>query len=72
MCLNYRFAVNVQDQTSSRPNTLSDDADDIQKQLDSEARDRFNLHVSYIFFDRKISPLSNGISKLNIFTRNEL
>ncbi|XP_072940076.1 carbonic anhydrase 3-like isoform X2 [Epargyreus clarus] len=33
----------TQDQTSSRPNTLFDDADDIQKQLDNEARDRIKF-----------------------------
>ncbi|CAH4038249.1 unnamed protein product [Pieris brassicae] len=32
--------VAIQDQTSKRANTLLDDADDIQKQLDNEARDR--------------------------------
>ncbi|KAJ8733160.1 hypothetical protein PYW08_001458 [Mythimna loreyi] len=32
-----------QDQTSSRTNTLFDDADDIQRQLDNEARDRIKF-----------------------------
>ncbi|XP_047984051.1 uncharacterized protein LOC125224667 [Leguminivora glycinivorella] len=31
------------DQTSPRANTLSDDQDDIQKQLDNEARDRLQF-----------------------------
>ncbi|CAH2105827.1 unnamed protein product [Euphydryas editha] len=30
----------TQDQTTTRPNTLFDDADDIQRQLDNEARDK--------------------------------
>ncbi|XP_047528947.1 carbonic anhydrase 3-like [Vanessa atalanta] len=30
----------TQDQTTTRPNTLNDDADDIQRQLDNEARDK--------------------------------
>ncbi|XP_063824614.1 carbonic anhydrase 9-like [Ostrinia nubilalis] len=34
------FAEATQDQTSARANTLLDDADDIQRQLDNEARDR--------------------------------
>ncbi|CAH1647244.1 unnamed protein product [Spodoptera littoralis] len=33
----------LQDQTSSRTNTLFDDADDIQRQLDNEARDRLKF-----------------------------
>ncbi|KPJ03400.1 Carbonic anhydrase 6 [Papilio xuthus] len=31
------------DQTTSRPNTLYDDADDLQKQLDNEARDKLKV-----------------------------
>ncbi|XP_049694852.1 carbonic anhydrase 6 isoform X2 [Helicoverpa armigera] len=34
------YTAQSQDQTSSRTNTLFDDADDIQRQLDNEARDR--------------------------------
>ncbi|XP_037301497.1 carbonic anhydrase 3-like isoform X2 [Manduca sexta] len=34
------YAELTQDQTTSRANTLYDDADDIQRQLDNEARDR--------------------------------
>ncbi|CAH2070982.1 unnamed protein product, partial [Iphiclides podalirius] len=33
----------TRDHTSSRPNTLFDDADDLQKQLDNEARDKLKL-----------------------------
>ncbi|KAL0882591.1 hypothetical protein ABMA27_001039 [Loxostege sticticalis] len=36
----------TQDQTSARPNTLQDDADDIQRQLDNEARDRLKYGKS--------------------------
>ncbi|KAG7307918.1 hypothetical protein JYU34_006534 [Plutella xylostella] len=38
---NYKAVRPYQDDATCRPNTLSDDADDIQRQLDSEARDRF-------------------------------
>ncbi|XP_045534970.1 carbonic anhydrase 1 [Papilio machaon] len=33
----------AKDQTTSRPNTLYDDADDLQKQLDNEARDKLKV-----------------------------
>ncbi|CAK1599036.1 unnamed protein product [Parnassius mnemosyne] len=33
----------TQDQTSSRPNTLIDDADDLQRQLDNEAQDKIKF-----------------------------
>ncbi|RVE51994.1 hypothetical protein evm_003272 [Chilo suppressalis] len=36
-------ACGQQDQTSARANTLLDDADDLQKQLDNEARDRIKF-----------------------------
>ncbi|XP_053603550.1 carbonic anhydrase 7-like [Plodia interpunctella] len=53
--------VDTQDQTSPRANTLSDDADDIQRQLENEAKDRlkygrpktiwvFHLPTRYPFF----------------------
>ncbi|XP_068631422.1 carbonic anhydrase 6-like [Battus philenor] len=38
-----RRTCNTQDQTSTRPNTLYDDADDLQKQLDNEARDKLKF-----------------------------
>lgn len=37
------FTDKTQDITTSRPNTLYDNADDIQRQLDSEARDRIKF-----------------------------
>ncbi|XP_026737426.1 carbonic anhydrase 1-like isoform X2 [Trichoplusia ni] len=43
------YSAQSQDQTSSRTNTLFDDADDIQRQLDNEARDRIKFgRVSFI------------------------
>ncbi|CAH0605748.1 unnamed protein product [Chrysodeixis includens] len=41
ICIQFTgYSAQSQDQTSSRTNTLFDDADDIQRQLDNEARDR--------------------------------
>ncbi|XP_013170998.1 PREDICTED: carbonic anhydrase 1-like isoform X2 [Papilio xuthus] len=37
------------DQTTSRPNTLYDDADDLQKQLDNEARDKLKPKTIWVF-----------------------
>ncbi|XP_045484964.1 carbonic anhydrase 6-like [Pieris rapae] len=39
-CIKIPIPTAIQDQTSTRANTLLDDADDIQRQLDNEARDR--------------------------------
>lgn len=50
--MNYYFVSDhtFQDQTSPRTNTLFDDADDIQRQLDNEARDRLKFgRVNFTF-----------------------
>ncbi|XP_045446701.1 carbonic anhydrase 3-like [Melitaea cinxia] len=39
----YASFTRTQDQTTTHPNTLFDDADDIQRQLDNEARDKIML-----------------------------
>ncbi|XP_046963283.1 carbonic anhydrase 3-like [Vanessa cardui] len=66
----------TQDQTTTRPNTLNDDADDIQKQLDNEARDKmvygkpktvwiFRLPTQFPLGTTK--SMSRNSRKLNIF-----
>ena len=50
----YEFSIDfTQDGTTTRPNTLSDDADDIQRQLDNEARDRMILGKVNFLWNKK-------------------
>ncbi|XP_059049711.1 carbonic anhydrase 1-like [Achroia grisella] len=44
----------TRDQTTPRANTLYDDADDLQKQLDSEDRDRLQYGLMRYFFTERI------------------
>ncbi|XP_050343843.1 carbonic anhydrase 3-like [Nymphalis io] len=69
----------TQDQTTTRPNTLNDDADDIQRQLDNEARDKMAygkpktvwiFHLPSQFPPASTKSLSRSSRKINIFLKN--
>ncbi|CAG4917018.1 unnamed protein product [Colias eurytheme] len=69
----------TQDQTTSRPNTLLDDADDIQRQLDNEVRDRLQygqpktiwvFHLPTQFPEILTSPL-NLVKRFHIMSKGK-
>ncbi|XP_038223220.1 carbonic anhydrase 1-like [Zerene cesonia] len=69
----------TQDQTTTRPNTLLDDADDIQRQLDNEVRDRLQygqpktiwvFHLPTQFPEVVTSP-SNLVKRFHTFSKTK-